>query len=182
MTTIDAAMPDDAQAVAQVHVDAWRAAYAGILSDEYLAGLSVAQRAAMWRDAIARRQPELLVARRDGGIDGWISIGPSRDEGAAADVGEVWALYVAPACWRSGAGRLLWQRARERLIERGFARAMLWVFAANPRAIGFYESAGFAVEPASARHFTLGGREVEELRCSTRLSAGGSRRASESGP
>ena len=169
MMTIDAATPGDAQAVAQIHVDAWRAAYAGILSDDYLAGLSVERRAAMWRDAIEQQQPELLVARRDGGIDGWISIGPSRDEGAAADVGEVWALYVAPACWRLGAGRQLWQRARERLIELGFTRAMLWVFAANPCAIGFYERAGFVVEPASAKRFTLGGREVEELRCSTRL-------------
>jgi ribosomal protein S18 acetylase RimI-like enzyme len=167
---VEPARADDAQAVAQIHVDAWRAAYAGILSDDYLAALSVEQRAAMWRDAIARQQPELLVARRDGGIDGWISIGPSRDEGAAADIGEVWAFYVAPARWSTGVGRDLWQRARERLIERGFASAMLWVIAANPRAIGFYERAGFSVEPASAKHFTLGGREVEERRCSIRLS------------
>ena len=166
---IDAAAPGDAGSVARIHVQAWQAAYAGILSDEYLASLSVEKRAAMWREAIEQGTPELLVARVDGDVVGWVSFGPSRDPGAAPDVGEIWAIYVDPQQWATGAGRQLWLRARERLSQRGFASATLWVLAANARGIRFYEAAGFAPEPGSAKEFTLGGRVVQELRYGTQL-------------
>jgi hypothetical protein len=47
---IEPATADDAGAIAQIHVDAWRAAYVGILPDDHLASLSVDEREAMWRD------------------------------------------------------------------------------------------------------------------------------------
>ena len=117
---IEPATADDARAVAQIHVDAWRAAYAGIFPDDYLAAQSVDARETMWRESIEKREPELLVARLDGRVIGWISFGTSRDEGAAAEGGEVWALYLDPRHVATGAGRALWLRARERLITRGF--------------------------------------------------------------
>ena len=166
---IEPATAEDARAVAQIHVDAWRAAYVGIVPDDYLAQMSVDEREAMWRQSIAAGQPELLVARRDDRVIGWISFGGSRDKGAAADVGEVWAIYLDPQHVATGAGLALWQAARTRLVERGFKRAILWVLAGNVRAIRFYERVGFSVEPASSQRFTLGGREIEELRYVTRL-------------
>jgi len=167
--TIEPATAEDAGAVAQIHVDAWRAAYAGIVPDDYLAALSVGQRLEMWRKAIVDQVPELLVARLDGRVIGWVSFGPSRDEGAAADAGEIWAIYLDPGQVATGTGRALWLRTRDRLIERGFASAMLWVLAGNARAIRFYERAGFRLDADSAKRFTLGGREVEELRYTTKL-------------
>ena len=163
------ATADDARAVAQIHVEAWRAAYVGLVPDEYLAALSVDKRETMWREAIAAQQPELLVARVDGRVAGWVSFGASRDEGAAAEVGEVWAIYLDPAHLSTGIGRALWLRARERLIERGFASAMLWVLVGNARAIRFYQHAGFSPDMGSAKRCTIGGRELEELRYSTSL-------------
>lgn len=161
---IEPARASDAAAVAQIHVDAWRAAYAGIVPDDYLAALSVERHSAMWREAIAQGSPELLVARTDAGLAGWVSFGPSRDEGAAPATGEVWALYVAPAHWAAGGGHRLWQRARERLVQRGFTSAMLWVLGANARAIRFYEAAGFVADADSDKTFTLGSGEVCERR------------------
>ena len=160
---VEPATPGDARSVAQVHVQAWQAAYAGVLSDEYLASLSVDKRETMWREAIEKQTPELLVARVEGSVVGWVSFDASRDKGAAADSGEIWALYVNPPHWASGVGRQLWLRARERLSQRGFKRVTLWVLAANARAIRFYEAAGFAPEPETAKDFTLGGRLVQEL-------------------
>lgn len=44
----------DAEALARVHVDSWRAAYQGLMPQEYLDGLDPAERAAQWRQALAR--------------------------------------------------------------------------------------------------------------------------------
>lgn len=161
---IEPATLADARRVAEVHVQAWQAAYVGIVPDAYLASLSVDKRETMWREAIEKQVPELLVARVDGEVAGWVAFDGSRDAGAATGTGEIWALYVDPAHWSSGMGRALWRRARARLLERGVDSITLWVLAANARAINFYEAAGFALEPGSAKGFELGGRQVQELR------------------
>lgn len=161
---IEPATLGDARRVAQIHVLAWQAAYVGIAPDEYLAALSIDKRETMWREAIEKRVPELLLARVEGDVVGWIAFGASRDKGASEGSGEIWALYVDPAHWSGGVGRGLLQRARERLSERGFASTSLWVLAENARALRFYEAAGFTLDPGSAQLFELAGRQVRELR------------------
>ena len=168
---VEQPLPDDAQSIAQIHVASWQAAYAHILSAEYLAALSVDKRTALWCEAIEKQSPEVLVAKLDGRIVGWISFGPSRDKGAAADAGELWALYVDPLHWSGGAGRRLWEGARERLVERGFVSVSLWVLTQNARGIGFYENSGFTPDFGSEKAFDLGGRQVQEIRYSAKLSA-----------
>ena len=104
---------EDARAIAQIHVDAWRAAYASIVPAEYLASLSVARREVMWSECIATGAPELLVAKDADGVQGWISFGQCRDEGSSESDAEVWAIYVDPWAWSTGTGRMRWLRARE---------------------------------------------------------------------
>ena len=159
----------DARAVAQIHVDAWRTAYASILPADFLARLSVDTREAMWREVIEADDPELLVARDGDVVRGWINVGACRDEGASAIDGEIWALYVAPDAWSSGAGRALWLRGRERLIARGCTACSLWVFPDNARAIRFYRAAGFVADPLPHKSFELGGTTLQEARYSCTL-------------
>jgi ribosomal protein S18 acetylase RimI-like enzyme len=158
------ATAEDARSVAQIHVDAWRAAYAEIFPADYLATLSVDRREAEWRRTIAAAKPELLVAKVDGAVHGWISFGASRDEGASSTDGELWALYAAPGRWSTGVGKALWLRARDLLIERGFESCSLWVFPQNARAIRFYEAAGFTLDASSEKTFDLAGDKHREVR------------------
>lgn len=163
--SVRAALPGDAAAIARIHVAAWQAAYAGLIDAAFLAGLSVPQREALWSGAIAKGSPELLLAQDgDGAVAGWVALGPCRDAGAPATRGEVWAIYVDPARWGLGAGRLLWQHARERLRAQGCTEASLWVLAANQRAIRFYAAQGFVPDPGSARTITVAGAPLEEVR------------------
>ena len=60
--SIAVASSSDCRAIAQIHVDAWRVAYDGIVPSDYLAALSVDQREAMWRTAVERGTPRVLVA------------------------------------------------------------------------------------------------------------------------
>lgn len=168
---IEPATPADARRVAEVHVQAWQAAYVGIVPDAHLASLSVDKRETMWREAIEKQVSELLVARVDDEVVGWVSFDASRDKDAVSGSGEVWALYVDPARWAGGIGRALLQRAQQRLSERGFKTISLWVLASNDRAKRFYEAAGFTLAPGSAQVFELGGRQVQELRYATAVAA-----------
>ena len=166
---IGPATANDARAIAQIQVDAWRAAYVGIVPDEYLAAMSVDEREAMWREAIAAGQPELRVARRDDRVIGWVSFGASRAKDASPAEGEEWAIYLDPQPIATGPGRARGPAPRARLAERGFTSVILWVLTGNARAIRFYEKAGFSLDAGSAQRFTLGGREIEELRYVTTL-------------
>jgi ribosomal protein S18 acetylase RimI-like enzyme len=72
------------------------------------------------------------------------AVGARAPEATGQAVGiELYAIYVAPAHWSSGAGRALLTEAVERARSAGFVRMSLWVLEANARARRFYERAGF---------------------------------------
>jgi ribosomal protein S18 acetylase RimI-like enzyme len=160
------ATPNDAAAIAAVHVRAWQAAYAHILAPDYLRALSIADRTAHWGRILAQADnPSTteVAVRADGRVAGFVSLGPSRDDGAGPADGEVWALYADPADWGQGFGRALISRAVQTLRSQGRPRIGLWVLADNARGRAFYEVAGFRPVAGSEKRFELGGRPVVEL-------------------
>lgn len=164
------ALPEDAPAIARIHVDAWQAAYEGIVPAAFLAGLSVQRREDAWRASLAKGGFDVLVARDTRGVMGWIAFGACRDSGAPSIRGELQAIYLAPSSWARGIGRLLWQEARRRLVRQGFTEASLWVLADNARALRFYRSAGFERDPQGDRKIERGGTCLLELRYVAALS------------
>jgi ribosomal protein S18 acetylase RimI-like enzyme len=166
---------DDAAAIATVHVDAWRHAYAGLLSQATLDGLSVDSRSRMWSQAIAGTRGRVLVAAQDGELLGFAAFGHCRDEGSAPTDHELWAIYVAPCRWRAGAGRALWDGARRAMVEAGAATISVWVLDENQPARGFYASLGFRLAAeAGERSISVGGLPVREVRYVLRIAAGAS--------
>lgn len=165
------ALPEDARAVAEIHVNTWRAAYASIVSADFLASLSVERRQVWWSQCIAAGTPELLVAKDNGVVHGWLNFGTSRDENARKEDAEIWAVYVAPTSWSTGTGLLLWLRAKELMVAQGFKSCSLWVFAQNNRAIKFYQAAGFVADASPPKSFELGGQQLQEVRYVCQLDA-----------
>jgi ribosomal protein S18 acetylase RimI-like enzyme len=161
---IEPATPDDSQAVALVQVESWQHAYRDLMPAAYLASLSVSEREATWRRKLEAPSGQVLVARTAGQVVGFVAFGASRDDGAAVDCAEVWAIYVKPSFWSAGAGRLLWLGALQRVLAQGYTRVSLWVVVGNERAMRFYGRAGFVVEPQSRKQFELGGAKLEEVR------------------
>ena len=77
------AEPQDAPAVARVHVASWRQAYRGLLPQEYLDSLSVEARTMTWAKAFSQLPDQTsttLVGELGGQIVGFACVGPSRDE------------------------------------------------------------------------------------------------------
>jgi GNAT superfamily N-acetyltransferase len=77
-------------------------------------------------------------------------------------MGELYAIYVRPSSWGTGAGRALIERAETSLRESGFPHAVLWVLKGNTRAERFYRAAGWTQEGKKSDIFQ--GAPVIELR------------------
>lgn len=122
------AVPEDATAIAAVHVRTWQVAYRGLVPDELLDGLSVAERETVWREALAGEQrPTVYVATSDEVVAGFCAVGtPTRDAGADGRVAEIGAIYVDPAVWRAGVARALMEIALADLRAADWHGVTLW--------------------------------------------------------
>ncbi|MFB7250577.1 GNAT family N-acetyltransferase [Microbacterium sp. NPDC056234] len=166
---------EDATGVAEVHVDAWRSAYPGLIDQTVLDGLDVDRRTTMWASFITRSlqglPPEgydepahrLLVAEDDERILGWVTFGPGRDEGESHR-GEIAGLYAHPSVWSHGVGHALISRVDGELREAGYPDAYLWVLAGNARAIRFYETHGWIADGGEKYGDAGGATALHELR------------------
>ena len=161
---VTSAQTEDCLAIAEIHVASWKAAYVGLFPAECLASLSVAEHQNRWQAILKTGASRTLVARQQDQVVGFVSFGRSRDAEAPATRGEVWALYVAPLAWSTGAGWALWEAARVQLLHAGFDEISLWVLSDNVRGLRFYEAVGFRRQQHSEKQFDQGGAHLEEVK------------------
>jgi ribosomal protein S18 acetylase RimI-like enzyme len=156
------ARPEDAAAIAAVHVRTWQAAYDHVFGAERLAVLDeqLPRRIERW-EQLLREEGGVWVAEADGRVVGFVGYGVSRDEAGPAE-GELYSIYVLPEAWGSGAGPALMAVAREALLA-AYPVAILWVLDDNPRARRFYEREGWAAD-GGRKTDTFLGVEVTEVR------------------
>jgi GNAT superfamily N-acetyltransferase len=153
----------DAAAIAAVHVRGWQAAYRGYLPDDYLDGLSVAERADRWVPLLADAARPTAVYETPDGIVGFVGIGPSRDSGASPTTGELLVIYVEPARWRRGVGTALMSWATAAAPARGWTAMTLWTIEGNAAARAFYERCGW-VRDGAAKHERFAGQMLAQVR------------------
>lgn len=158
------ALPADAPAIAEAHVRAWQAAYAGLMPQEYLDALDVAERAERWRARLAEQRGDsvVLVGATGERVVGFAIVGTSRDAGSDPP-GELWAINVHPAAWGSGVGSALLDAAQAGLVSLGHERAILWVVPGNAGARRFYERHGWVLDGAE-RVIEIQGVTTPEVR------------------
>jgi GNAT superfamily N-acetyltransferase len=151
------ATADDAPAVERIRVHGWRAAYRHVFPPEDLDALPIDPD--RWRARLHAPPPgwTTFVCIDEGRVVGFASVGPSRDEHA---LGELYAIYVDPDVWSTGAGRELMAAAEQQLASE-YDAALLWVLEDNPRARRFYERAGWAEDGARKAEDRFGVRAPE---------------------
>src|SRR5690554_1576413 len=136
----------DAEAIALVHVEAWRWAYAGLMPAELLAGLDVSARTKQWQRQLTGGSTAVFVSESGGVVNGFASCGPSRDpEG----MGEVYAIYLLREAQGKGIGSGLWAAATDFLRNQDFERLQVWVLDSNRLARNFYERSGLVADGGS---------------------------------
>jgi GNAT superfamily N-acetyltransferase len=167
MIEIRKAEPNDAAAIARVHVLVWRSAYRGLMPDDLLASLSIEQRTDRWHSTIPNKRVGTYVAIVDGELVGFCSAGLNRSEEGDA-VGELYTIYVLEESAGAGIGTRLLAAAEQWMVDRGFTDALLWVLASNVSARSFYGSRGW-VDDQFEKVEVVWGAEVAEVRYRKRL-------------
>jgi len=147
-------MQNDLSAIGHVYCEAWKAAYQGIVPDEFLAGLTAEGCAPR-----SVRSGGALVCERDGQIIGAASFGALRDSDDKQS-GELDSIYVLPEYWRTGAGTALFEAVRNELRADGYSTMFLWTLSENSRARRFYEKMGMSA--VSERIIVIGGKRLNE--------------------
>jgi GNAT superfamily N-acetyltransferase len=159
---IRAATPDDAAAIAHMHVAGWRTTYRGIVPDDVLADLSEEQRARGWARRLrdpARTEFVYVAEDATGRVIGFASGGPER-EGDPVYTGELYAIYLLAGEQGKGIGGRLFRQVAARLAADGHAAMLLWVLAENP-ACRFYAAMGG--QPVREKPVEMGGVTLREL-------------------
>lgn len=147
--------------MARVHVRSWQAAYRGLLPEDYLDSLKAEERAARYNFSDQDGPfPRAIVAEDDGVVVGLAMKGPCRD---GSEAGELYAIYVDPAHWSHGAGRLLMSTSRRHLYGQGYRQAVLWALKGNDRARRFYLADGWELDGGQKTE-RVWGVQVEEER------------------
>ena len=158
----------DASAIAEIGVLGWQAAYRGILPRDFLAGLAVAPREVAWRAMIesdAEGGAPAWIAEREGRVIGFVASGPPRGEDVPLPAAEVYAIYVMPESWRSGAGTALLAAAVDHWRALGTTTLVLWVLEANTQGRAFYEALGWQAD-GHRQEVDFGGFTRTEIRYS----------------
>ncbi|HMQ92456.1 MAG TPA: GNAT family N-acetyltransferase [Amaricoccus sp.] len=148
----------DSEALAVLHRDAWRYAYAGIIPGVALERM-VARRGPGWWGAMHRAGGRALLLALDGTAAGYATLGAGRFAGRRS--GEIHELYLRPEYHGAGLGRRLFTESRTRLRDGGLVQLLVWSLADNAAGCRFYRAMGG--EARARGHTCIGGRELQKI-------------------
>jgi ribosomal protein S18 acetylase RimI-like enzyme len=139
--SIRTAMPEDAPAIAALHVAVSHETYRDLAPAEAIQRLNLPYREARWRETLVKAERTALVAESDGRIVGVGTAGaPTVPE--LSDSGEILHLYVDRDHTGRGIGRLLMRHLARALHDQGYRSLALGVVDGNTGAIAFYKKLG----------------------------------------
>jgi len=147
---------NDAGALAALHVACWQETYAGIVPEEALRNLPVAEKLAMWKGVLGDAGLFKLAVRTEAELAGFILCGPAREGAADWADGEIYAIYIRKAVQRLGIGTTFMARAAHFWLERRGENLAVLSHPRNAAAAGFYEALG-------ARKIAAGGSKAEDV-------------------
>lgn len=154
----------DANGIADVHIETWREAYAGVIQDSYLLELDAGVQARAWQRDIVGRRPGagILVATVKGArreqVVGFGSWGRCRSA-ALPYAGEVYMLYILNDWQGRGVGRRMLGALFRQIARSERNSAFLWVLSANPARF-FYDAMGG--RPVAERQESFAGSLLDE--------------------
>lgn len=161
---IRTATTGDAETIAALHADSWRATYRGTMPAAFLDGPVVDDRRRLWASRLASEwtgaggRPYVAVAVEKGDTVGFVCLTDQPPLGVLLD-----NLHIRPGRTSSGIGRSLLLHAFDWVAtHRPGCRLSLWVFADNTGAIRFYERHGGVRGRRRLERFEAG-FEVEDV-------------------
>lgn len=163
----------DAGRIAEINIAAWRTAYRGLVSGEFLDGMRHDVYRRRWEDGLAGQVPSaamFLAVGEDEEIRAYAYVSEAR---AVADrhpspTGELCAIYADPDWRGTGAGSAVHDAGLAHLTAEGFRRAILWVLVDNTPSRRYYARRGWRCDGITQ---TVGLEDLVEVRYSRQLSS-----------
>lgn len=142
MVKIRLAQIEDSAALAQIQINSYRTAYAGLLPQDYLDHFSYEEQTQDWQDLLGGDMTDVLYVAENERDDlvGYAVGRPGSTNLEGYDC-ELVSLHVRRADQRQGIGCRLFAATAAWLQARGGAALMLWVLKQNPSR-AFYERLG----------------------------------------
>ena len=145
-TMIRKVQQGDANALAYIQTESWKAAFAGILDAEMLAKCTDIDRAtAMYQRLLDENKGNgylLTVNEKPHCIAYWDA---ARDPEFAGKA-ELICIHSLPDNWHKGFGSQMMDFVLDDIKKDGYSEVVLWVFRDNLRARAFYEAKGFILK------------------------------------
>jgi GNAT superfamily N-acetyltransferase len=158
--SVRAAVPEDAEAIVDVHEAAWDAGLGSLVGMTLGQLAPRVQRVERMRAGLEAMPPDAVVLV---GVADERIVGMAVGRHADGEAGDLRDLYVHPSAWGSGLATDLLNAALDSMRGRDAAEAGLWVVADNRRARRFYEPEGWTVD-GQERITDLGPAEVHYRR------------------
>jgi len=163
---------DDAPAIAELQLRAWRDRYADLVPADALP-VDVEAAAAAWRASLASpgdARNRVLVALERNRVVGFAITAPAGDPDCdPVAVAELSELTVDPGERGLGHGSRLLQAAVDTMRADRFSRSVLWVAATDDALRGFLTGAGWAADGAHRELEGDGATRLREVRLHTAL-------------
>ena len=130
----------DSLEIAKLIKAGWNSAYKGIISDEDLYNMDVEKMAEKWKNNIESNS-NIYIYKENDTILGVIRFGKAEDV-FTKKIGEIFCLYVKPEEKRKGIGTKLFNIAKNKLIEDGYDKMIIWCLKGNKQGENFYKKCG----------------------------------------
>jgi len=150
MTQIRLANNADLPQVAHIMLDGWRATYAGVFPDDYLASLTYGSVQKKWENFLQDPLHFICVACADEKILAFIAGNCNIADPA---YGFIESFHSLPEARGKGLGRKLVETAHSRFRDAGKEFAMVYAIAENKRAQAIYTHLGAEIREYFTDHF-----------------------------
>lgn len=157
------ATQNDSKDIALLIVRSWKAAYKGLIEDDFLSNMSVEMAKENWERVISSQNEEdnIFVYEENNKILGIIRFGMPQDKENKKYNAEIHVLYVEPDLKRQGIGSKLFRYAKEIFINQGRNDLIIWCLKGNEQGLNFYKKMGGKV--ISNRKAIVNNLEVKEI-------------------
>ncbi len=148
---------DDRFAISRIYEESWKAAYKGIVPQDYLESIPVGY----WSHNFDQVGINTLIMIQNDTFIGTSSYCKSRFSDFEG-YGEIVSLYFLPEYIGKGYGKQLLDAVIGELAHLGYREIFLWTLEDNVRARKFYEKAGFVLSN-NYLDDNIGGKELREV-------------------
>ncbi len=164
------AVKEDSIVLSSLIVRGWKAAYRGLIDDNFLDNMDEEDSIDRWKSMIESQneKSQIKIYEEDGKILGVIKYGEPKDTMNGRFNAEIQILYVEPNMKGKGIGTKLFKVAKDYFLKNNMNDLIIWCLKGNQKSIRFYEKMGGEI--AFSRKDVVHKIEVEEVGLEYKLS------------